>query len=283
MYKIIGADGREYGRLTVEQLHQWIREGRANAQTKVEPEGSTDWKPLAEIPEFAPTLQSSRRGPNDAAGGGRDRPGSLRRADSRTRLHHRHRRVHQPRLGTREEGFLAVGRRFVCRRDHRQRVLHPVSGDTHRVDRRRPNAGRFVRALPEEDPRPAGGFRRRVPWIQHVLRTADARQARFRIADRLGFVLCILPGIYLAVSWVFVLPLVIDKKIEFWPAMELSRKVVTKHWWLMLGFLIVLALVAIVGLLACCVGVFVAAAIAQAALMYAYEDIFGAQRPAQNI
>jgi TM2 domain-containing membrane protein YozV len=53
MYKIIGADGREYGPVTVEQVHQWLREGRANAQTKVQPEGSTEWKTLAEIPEFA--------------------------------------------------------------------------------------------------------------------------------------------------------------------------------------------------------------------------------------
>jgi TM2 domain-containing membrane protein YozV len=53
MYKIIGADGREYGPVTVEQLHQWIREGRANAQTKVQPEGSTEWKTLVEIPGFA--------------------------------------------------------------------------------------------------------------------------------------------------------------------------------------------------------------------------------------
>jgi TM2 domain-containing membrane protein YozV len=53
MYKIIGADGREYGPVTVEQMHQWIREGRVNAQTKVQPEGSTEWKPLGEIPEFA--------------------------------------------------------------------------------------------------------------------------------------------------------------------------------------------------------------------------------------
>jgi TM2 domain-containing membrane protein YozV len=53
MYKIIGADGREYGPVTVEQVHDWIREGRANAQTKVQPEGSTEWKALSEIPEFA--------------------------------------------------------------------------------------------------------------------------------------------------------------------------------------------------------------------------------------
>jgi TM2 domain-containing membrane protein YozV len=53
MYKIIGADGKEYGPVTVEQIHQWIREGRANAQTKVQPEGSTEWKALGEIPGFA--------------------------------------------------------------------------------------------------------------------------------------------------------------------------------------------------------------------------------------
>ena len=56
MYKIIGADGNEYGPVTVEQLHQWIREGRANAQTKVQAEGSAEWKALAELPEFASAL-----------------------------------------------------------------------------------------------------------------------------------------------------------------------------------------------------------------------------------
>lgn len=56
MYKIIGADGREYGPVTTEQLRQWIREGRANAQTKVQPEGGTEWKVLGEIPEFAEAL-----------------------------------------------------------------------------------------------------------------------------------------------------------------------------------------------------------------------------------
>src|SRR5438045_26804 len=38
----------------------------------------------------------------------------------------------------------------------------------------------------------------------------------------LGFALCILPGIYLAVGYMFALPLVIDKKMEFWTAMEVS-------------------------------------------------------------
>jgi hypothetical protein len=53
MYKIIGADGKEYGPITAEQLRQWIAEGRANAQTKILLEGTTDWRPLSEFPEFS--------------------------------------------------------------------------------------------------------------------------------------------------------------------------------------------------------------------------------------
>ncbi|HYG35376.1 MAG TPA: DUF4190 domain-containing protein [Clostridia bacterium] len=55
MYKIIGADGNEYGPVTLEVLRQWLAEGRINALTKVLPEGATEWKTLAEIPEFAYT------------------------------------------------------------------------------------------------------------------------------------------------------------------------------------------------------------------------------------
>ena len=55
MYKIIGADGKEYGPVTADQLKQWIAEGRVNAQTRVLLEGTTDWKPLSAFPEFATT------------------------------------------------------------------------------------------------------------------------------------------------------------------------------------------------------------------------------------
>ena len=56
MYKIIGADGREYGPITAGQLREWIAEGRAGAQTKAMAEGSAQWKPLTEYLEFAPLL-----------------------------------------------------------------------------------------------------------------------------------------------------------------------------------------------------------------------------------
>ena len=56
MYTIIGADGKEYGPVTAEQLRQWIAEGRANAQTRVRIEGSADYRLLGQLTEFFPSL-----------------------------------------------------------------------------------------------------------------------------------------------------------------------------------------------------------------------------------
>jgi len=39
MYKIIGADGREYGPITADQLRQWIREGAPTRRPTSSPRG----------------------------------------------------------------------------------------------------------------------------------------------------------------------------------------------------------------------------------------------------
>jgi uncharacterized protein YneF (UPF0154 family) len=56
MYKIIGADQKEYGPVTADQLRQWIAEGRVNSQTKVQAAGAVEWKSVADLPEFAAAL-----------------------------------------------------------------------------------------------------------------------------------------------------------------------------------------------------------------------------------
>jgi uncharacterized membrane protein len=90
-----------------------------------------------------------------------------------------------------------------------------------------------------------------------------------------GFILCVLPGVYLGVGYVFALPLVLDKKMEFWPAMEVSRRVVHKHWWSVFALVIVLAIVAFVGVFLCIVGLVITVPLASTAFMYVYEDLFG--------
>src|SRR6266481_3756496 len=55
MFKIIGADGKQYGPVSAEQIRQWLAEGRARPETLAQVEGSADWKPLNQLPEFAAT------------------------------------------------------------------------------------------------------------------------------------------------------------------------------------------------------------------------------------
>lgn len=52
MYKLIGTDGRQYGPASAEQIRHWLAENRVNAQTLLQAEGSTEWKPLGAFPEF---------------------------------------------------------------------------------------------------------------------------------------------------------------------------------------------------------------------------------------
>lgn len=56
MYKILGADQKEYGPAGADEIRQWIVQGRANAQTRVQVEGSAEWRPLNTFPEFAAAL-----------------------------------------------------------------------------------------------------------------------------------------------------------------------------------------------------------------------------------
>lgn len=55
MFKILGTDGKEYGPVTRGNVIEWIRDGRANLQTKACRSDETEWKTLADFPEFVPT------------------------------------------------------------------------------------------------------------------------------------------------------------------------------------------------------------------------------------
>jgi len=70
----------------------------------------------------------------------------------------------------------------------------------------------------------------------------------------IGFILLVLPGIYLSIAYVFALPLIADKGMEVWDAMELSRKTVTKHWFKVFGLLFLLSLIFLAGAIAFGIG-----------------------------
>ncbi len=67
-------------------------------------------------------------------------------------------------------------------------------------------------------------------------------------------VLLLLPGIYLIVAYTFALPLVLEKKIDFWEAMEQSRKIISNNWFAFFAFFIVLVLINLIGPLLLVIG-----------------------------
>ncbi len=270
MYKIIGADGREYGPVSAGQVKQWIAEGRANPKTRVQPEGSTDWVLLETLPEFADAFAAAAPPPLTATFDIRQWTDEVLGRDYHIDIGSCLNRGWEL---IKNNFWLLVGASFVA----------SLIGGFGVI----PYLGVFV-CLILGGPMMGGLYALYLKRIRGQAATFGDVFCGFSLAfgallgtyvvilllTAVGLLLCLVPGIYLGVSWIFSIALVIDKKMDFWQAMELSRKVVTKHWWLMFGFLIVIGLVALAGVLACVVGVFITVSIAQASLMYAYEDIF---------
>lgn len=91
------------------------------------------------------------------------------------------------------------------------------------------------------------------------------------------FLVCLIPAMYFSVNWQFAVPLIVDKQMGFWTALRTSWKMVHKHWFHILGLIILIGLVNVPGFCMCVVGVIFTIPIGIAALCYAYEDIFGRQ------
>ncbi|MDR0608683.1 MAG: hypothetical protein LBG58_01060 [Planctomycetaceae bacterium] len=78
-----------------------------------------------------------------------------------------------------------------------------------------------------------------------------------------------------ALLWLFSYYLTIDRNLQFWDAMEISRRVVGNHFFSMLGLLLVLFLLGMAGMCCCYIGIFFVLPFLWAAIGYAYEDLFG--------
>lgn len=97
----------------------------------------------------------------------------------------------------------------------------------------------------------------------------------------IGTLFCILPGIYLTVAYSIATPILLFLNLEFWDAMEASRKVVSKNFFSWLGFFIVVWLGAvIIGLLACGVGLLFTVPVAILATYCAFADVMSG--PTEN-
>lgn len=67
MYKILGADRKEYGPASADQVRQWLADGRLNDQTQAQAEGSNEWRLLSEFDEFRAALAAKAATPGSTA------------------------------------------------------------------------------------------------------------------------------------------------------------------------------------------------------------------------
>lgn len=93
----------------------------------------------------------------------------------------------------------------------------------------------------------------------------------------LGMILLVIPGLYLIVAYMFASYLVVDRGLDFWPAMDLSRRTVTPRWFGYFAFALLVVLLNLAGAVALGVGLLVTIPVSFCAVTAAYADLFGFQ------
>ena len=88
----------------------------------------------------------------------------------------------------------------------------------------------------------------------------------------------ILYTLYIYVSYSFTLVLIVDRNMQFWNAMELSRKIVAKNFFSFFGMYILLGLMVFFGVLFTCgLGALVAIPYMNIVVFSAYDNIMGSE------
>jgi len=90
-----------------------------------------------------------------------------------------------------------------------------------------------------------------------------------------GTLLCIIPGLVVAAMYKFTYLFIVDKRMDFWPAMQASHAVVKNDYFGFTMFLILAFLVNLLGVLCCIVGLLVTIPLTFAAITVAYKEIVG--------
>lgn len=96
------------------------------------------------------------------------------------------------------------------------------------------------------------------------------------LAVMVGFFLFLIPGIYLAIAFSWAYFMVIFPGLTSVDALSTSRKIIHKNWFKVFLFGLALILVAIAGLFACGIGLFIAIPLISIAQYVAYEKVIGA-------
>jgi hypothetical protein len=273
---------QQHGPVSLDEIRVLLASGRLTPTDLAWQEGMPNWVAIRTIPELAPSLAASATGGNaspsvaEAAGG----------ADSQS-----------PELIA---GGVDIGACLNRAWDLYMREFGSVFGVTvlmmaldaaavYVASRLSVYAGGYLVDALVETPLMAGlcwfylkkirGEAAGVDDLFAGYRTAFAPLALAGLAKGLligvGLLCCVLPGLFLTLIWAFTTPLIIDKRLEFWAAMETSRQTVMGNVGSMVLLLLLCAGIFLSGILACGVGFIFTGPLSLLVFAYAYNDLFG--------
>jgi len=300
MYSIIGGDSKTYGPVTADEVHRWIREGRADERTKVKEEGSTEWRELGTISAFFPALAnvppkiSGRAGLNTVATEGSVHIGDCLRQGWQVYRQDPWRItgiivivfVAQFLLNSIPiagalfafllNGPILGGVYFFC--------MQAIHGQTHGLqDVTSTIKERFLPCFLATTVSSLLAF---APLLVALIPAAGLFAASGVVMEELikhpnlilGIGLPLLAGalamFYLLICWSFAVPIAACTNTDFWEALKLSWCGVRKNFWAYFGLLFALGLINLIGTLCLVVGLFVTIPFTFLATMVAYEQIF---------
>jgi hypothetical protein len=298
-YFLIGTDGRHYGPLSVTDVRTWLTDGRASRYSRARRDSEAQWMPLREMPEFEEETRPPYAG-GGTAGGSADTsgpedltgpPAAELRADGTARL--------DPILCFRFAWAL-VTRDFFTLGGWTLLAVITISAITLI-----PRVGVVVGVLVNNllwsglyvlYLRRIRGHGTRLDDVTEAVRPVAARiilaglvqpllTAPLLIAARdataantaasLAMLVAIfIPCVYLIVGYIFVLPLIVDRHMTVWQAMETSRRAVHRQWFQTLGLLLAAGMLLIIAAAALGFGLVLAFPLSIGALMVGYEEMF---------
>jgi hypothetical protein len=96
----------------------------------------------------------------------------------------------------------------------------------------------------------------------------------------IGFVLLIVPGIYLSFAYMLALPLLVEKNLGIWEALETSRKVISKCWFRFVGLILLMSIIMMVSAIPLGIGLIWTVPMSMLVLGIVYRDTFGVNEAA---
>lgn len=93
----------------------------------------------------------------------------------------------------------------------------------------------------------------------------------------IGLVLLVIPGIYLMIAYYMAMPLVVEKGMSPWQAMETSRKAITHRWFSVFGLFIVMIIIISISMIPLGIGMIWTIPMMMIVYGILYRNMFGVE------